>query len=44
MTADKLLARYNCGPVKFTGGDNALYERHLTFDQVIPVNAGDPAA
>jgi hypothetical protein len=19
--------------VKFTGGDNALYERHLTFDQ-----------
>ncbi len=32
-----LLARYNCGPVKFTGGENALYERHLTFDQVIPV-------
>jgi len=31
-----LLARFNCGPVKFTGGDNALYERHLTFDQVIP--------
>jgi hypothetical protein len=29
MTQDDLLARYNCGPVKFTGGENALYERHL---------------
>jgi len=34
-----LLQRYNCGPVKFSGNDNALYERHLTFDQVIPVEA-----
>src|SRR5437899_316821 len=32
---EDLLARYNCGPVQFTGGDNALYERHLAFDQVI---------
>jgi len=39
MTQDQLLARYNCGPVKFTGGENALYERHLTFDQVIPLNS-----
>src|SRR5688572_11305232 len=37
-----LLARYNCGPVKFSGGENALYERHLTFDQVIPVDAATP--
>jgi len=37
-----LLARYNCGPVKFTGGENALYERHLTFDQVIPVASASP--
>ena len=42
MTQDQLLARYNCGPVKFTGGENALYERHLTFDQVIPDNAATP--
>src|SRR4051812_6216187 len=35
-SSEELLARYNCGPVKFSGGDNALYERHLAFDQVIP--------
>jgi glycogen phosphorylase len=34
-----LLQRYNCGPVKFTDNENALYERHLTFDQVIPVSS-----
>ncbi|NJM55443.1 MAG: glycogen/starch/alpha-glucan phosphorylase, partial [Verrucomicrobiae bacterium] len=39
MKAQDLIARYNCGPVKFTGGDNALYERHLTFDHVVPVGA-----
>src|SRR5215469_8284582 len=37
--SEALLARYNCGPVAFTGGENALYERHLTFDQVIPVKS-----
>ncbi len=42
MPADELLKRFNCGPVKFTGGENALYERHLTFDQVIPVNSATP--
>jgi starch phosphorylase len=35
----KLLKRYGCGPVEFSGGDNALYERHLLFDTVV-----DPAA
>jgi starch phosphorylase len=34
----QLLAQYGCGAIQFTGGDNALYERHLLFD-----NAGDPA-
>ncbi len=34
---DAMLARYNCGPVNFSGGENALYERHLTFDKVVPV-------
>lgn len=28
----KLLKQYGCGPVEFTGTDNALYERHLVFD------------
>jgi glycogen phosphorylase len=30
-----LLARLNCGPIKFSGSTDALYERHLTFDHVI---------
>ncbi|MGO8953243.1 MAG: glycogen/starch/alpha-glucan phosphorylase [Rhodomicrobium sp.] len=33
---ESLLARLNCGSVKFSGEGDALYERHLTFDQVIP--------
>ena len=33
-----LLARYGCGTIRFTGTDNAFYERHLVFDNVI-----DPA-
>jgi len=39
---DELLARFNCGPVEFSGGDNALFERHLTFDHVVPVQAATP--
>ena len=31
----KLLEQYGCGPVRFTGTENALYERHLLFDKVI---------
>jgi starch phosphorylase len=31
----KLIAQYGCGPVKFTGTGEALYERHLFFDNVI---------
>jgi glycogen phosphorylase len=34
VSKDDLLARFNCGPVQFSGSGNALYERHLTFDQV----------
>jgi glycogen phosphorylase len=37
----KLIARYGCGPVKFSGTDEALYERHLLFDNVIDL-AADP--
>ena len=34
-----LLKQYGCGPIEFTGTDNAFYERHLLFDSVV-----DPAA
>jgi glycogen phosphorylase len=33
-----LIEQYGCGPVRFAGTDNALYERHLLFDNVV-----DPA-
>src|SRR3984957_10516973 len=35
----KLREQYGCGPVQFTGTDNALYERHLIFDNVIKSTA-----
>jgi glucan phosphorylase len=38
------LARFNCGQMKFSGGDNAPYERHLTFDQVISPSEVTPRA
>lgn len=31
----KLRKQYGCGPVDLTGTDDALYERHLCFDNVI---------
>jgi starch phosphorylase len=34
---DKLLEQYGCGPIRFVGTENALYDRHLLFDHVIPV-------
>jgi glycogen phosphorylase len=30
-----LLKQYGCGPIEFVGTDNASYERHLIFDNVI---------
>ena len=35
----KLLQQYGCGPIQFTGTGDALYERHLMFD-----NVADPSA
>jgi starch phosphorylase len=36
-----LLERYGCGPIQFSGADEALYERHLLFDDVVdPAEAG----
>ncbi len=30
-----LAAQYGCGPVKFAGAEEALYERHLLFDNIV---------
>ena len=38
-TIEKLRRQYGCGPVELAGTDNALYERHLTFDNVIDLAA-----
>src|SRR6516164_5416369 len=32
---EELIKRYGCGPVQFTGAHDALYERHLVFDNVV---------
>src|SRR4051794_31752132 len=34
-----LLEQYQCGPVRFTGGSDALYERHLLFDNITDAGA-----
>ena len=37
----ELRRQYGCGPIEFSGSDNAMYERHLLFDNVVdPVAAG----
>ncbi len=38
----KLLQLYGCGPVRLEGTDNALYERHLLFDNAIDTAAATP--
>jgi starch phosphorylase len=35
----KLIEKYGCGPVQFTGTADALYERHLVFDNVMDSSA-----
>ena len=36
-----LLEQYGCGPIQFSGTQDALYERHLLFDDIIaPAAAG----
>jgi starch phosphorylase len=39
---DKLLQHYGCGPVRLAGTDDALYERHLIFDNVVSPEAACP--
>jgi len=36
---ETLIAQYGCGPVQFSGTDEALYERHLLFDSGVDVGA-----
>ena len=38
----KLRSRYGCGPIEFAGTDNALYERHLVFDNLVDLSAVGP--
>ena len=38
----KLLEQYGCGPVQLTGTGDALYERHLMFDNVLDAEALGP--
>jgi len=38
---ERLIQQYACGPVKFSGTDNALYDRHLVFDNVIARSESD---
>jgi starch phosphorylase len=36
---EQLSAKYGCGPVHFSGTDEALYERHLLFDSGVDLAA-----
>ena len=38
----RLLHQYGCGPIPFTGTDNSLFERHLTFDHVVRLVDASP--
>jgi starch phosphorylase len=38
---EQLLEQYGCGPIQFTGTPDALYERHLLFDNVVDPGAVD---
>ncbi len=37
-----ILDQYGCGAIRFTGTDDALYERHLVFDNVVDVAEAGP--
>jgi glycogen phosphorylase len=38
----KLIAQYGAGPVNFTGTGEALYERHLLFDNIVDASQVSP--
>jgi starch phosphorylase len=37
----ELMEQYGCGPIKFAGTDEALYQRHLLFDSVTGIKVAD---
>ena len=39
---NELREQYGCGPVQFYGAEDALYERHLVFDNVIAPEKASP--
>jgi glycogen phosphorylase len=41
QTLEELLKQYGCGPVKFSGAEDALYERHLIFDHLVSLSDVD---
>jgi glycogen phosphorylase len=38
----KLVEQYSCGPIRFSGTSDALYERHLLFDNIVDPGAAGP--
>src|SRR6202140_1108832 len=38
----KLLEQYGAGPIRFAGTDSGLYERHLSFDNGMPLASASP--
>jgi glycogen phosphorylase len=40
--SDKLLQRYGVGSTRFAGAPDALYNRHLKFDNVVEPESADP--
>jgi starch phosphorylase len=38
----ELLSRYGCGPIRFSGRNDALYERQLLFDDVLALEDAGP--
>ena len=40
--AATLLKQYGCGPIQFTEADHGLYDRHLLFDNAMPLEAAGP--
>jgi starch phosphorylase len=38
----ELLRQYGCGPIALSGSSDALYERHLLFDNVVDVQTASP--
>jgi glucan phosphorylase len=38
----KLVSQNGCGPIQFVGTDNALYDRHLLFDNIVALTGPSP--